>query len=99
MRSRREARDDLLAIAYDGPPFADARVVVDPDDGETSEATGRLGTSTRDADAFTVSVAGSPAFEFELRACRGAWLWTRDGADLFVLRIDLGWGCVDLVDA
>lgn len=91
-----EARQDLIGIASNGPAWNRAWVQVDPDEGARAEWSGVVTVASEDGGLLRVDVGGMRAFEFDESACRGAWLETIDGADLWWLRIDLGWGCVEL---
>lgn len=97
-RSPREARQDLLGIARTPEPYNVAQVRVEHDHGGVVDLEGHVTTEVQERGVVAVSVDGEFAFAFDEDRCRGAWLYTLDGADYFSLRIDLGWGCVALSD-
>jgi hypothetical protein len=87
VRSPAEAQRDVLAIAHATAPLNEAHVSVDPDDGESPRVTGHVTSEPRGAGPLTIcGVDGTPVFEFDLHACRGAWLSTFDGGDYYGLQ-------------
>ena len=99
MRSPHDAERDLPTCAGAGDPVGCAHVLVGRDDGESVETTGLVTAEVDESAPIKVCVDGVFSFAFDVRSCRGAWLFTFDDADYYTLKIDLGWGCVELSDA
>ena len=97
-RSLKQAGSDLLAIS-DGGALSEAHVTVEPDSGETTTTTGRLGARLTADGALAVTVDEARSFELSAGNFRGGWLTTFDGADYYVLSVDLGWGVAHIRDA
>ena len=72
-RSLDEARRDLLCIANADIPTNHVNLSVDLDDGARSSARGWLRVPGREQ-PLVVLLNGSPAFTFDSREFRGAWL-------------------------
>ena len=93
-----DARRDLLCIANADIPTNHVNLRVDPDDGARWSARGWLRAPGREQQQLVVLLNGSPAFTFDSREFRGAWLSVCDDS-FYGLRLDLGWGRVHISDA
>lgn len=86
-----EARADLATIAAADPPLNEAHVVIDSQDGR-QVLSGDLSADASESGTLEIRVNSQPTFSLNSDEFENAWLHTLDGADYYILNLQLRGG-------